>query len=360
MSWIQALDVKIQAALTASIVTLLGIFLKDYVFQMLKERRDHSKSTHDVYKKYAEPLAASAESMFWRLNEIFNVKGRAHFLIRSDVATGFEDYKYKSTLYRLASLIGWIYAIKKEQSYMKPVDRTSQTSLSESIRVFESALADGPHVEAERLSRLIELWSLECTPEKSIDLSIAFEKMHKSFLKRKNVNLATDLCDQDLFDLCRECANFLCTQLNFNHLRDDLIRETMQQTARRLSIREAWIYRDWQSGIGELMVRKSGSETRDFDIIGFKKFESMLDSDNSEVSKWISRIENTFKDVDVEKLDGQDVRVEQIRATFNAVSKLIVELNNSGLEVSPFSDQTIAAAEANKAQPVWNGLTPVQ
>ncbi|AFP30985.1 hypothetical protein [Marinobacter sp. BSs20148] len=347
MSWIQTLDVKIQAALIASIVTLLGIFFKDYVFQKLKEKRDQSKIAYDVYKKYAEPLAAAAESMFWRLNETFNVKGRAHFLIRSDVITGFEDYKYKSTLYRLASLIGWIYAIKKEQSYMKPVGTTSQKSISESIRVFESALADGPHVETQRLLRLTELWSLECSPEKSIDLSIALEKMHKSFLKGKNVDLATDLGDQDLFDLCRECANFLCGQLDCNQLRDELIKETMQQSARRLSIREAWIYRDWQAGIGELMVRKSESEARDFDVIGFKEFESMLESDDPEVSKWISRIENTFKNLDIDKVDGQDVRVEQIRSTFKAVAKLIVEINNSGLEVSPFGNQTIAAAEAN-------------
>lgn len=349
MSWIQTLDVKIQAALIASVVTLLGIFLKDYVFQKLKERRDQSKSTHDVYKKYAEPLSAAAESMFWRLNEIFNVKGRAHFLMRSDVITGFEDYKYKSTLYRLASLIGWIYAIKKEQSYMKPIGATSQISISEALRVFESALADGPHVETERLSRLTELWSLECSSEKSLDLSIALEKKHKSFLKSKNVGLATELCDQDLYDLCRGCANFLCGQLDCNQLRDELIRETMHQSARRLSIREAWIYRDWQAGIGELMVRKSESEARDFDVIGFKEFESMLESDDSEVSKWISRIENTFENLDIDKLDGQDVRVEQVRSTFKAVAKLIVEINNSGLEVSPFGNQTIAAAEANNA-----------
>lgn len=349
MSWIQTLDVKIQAALIASIVTLIGIFMKDFVFQKLKEKRDQSKSTQDVYKKYAEPLAAAAEIMFWRLNEIFNVKGRAHFLIRSEVITGFEDYKYKSTLYRLASLIGWVYAIKKEQSYMKPVGAVSQASISESMRVFESALADGPHVETERLTRLVELWSLECSPEKSIDLSIALEKRHKSFLKSKSVTLATELSEQDLFDLCRECADYLCAQLDCNQLRDELIKETMQQSARRLSIREAWIYRDWQAGIGELMVRKSESDARDFDVIGFKEFESMLESNDPEISKWISRIENTFKDLDIDKLDGQDVRVEQIRSTFKAVAKLIVEINNSGLEVSPFGNQTIAAAEANNA-----------
>ncbi|MCK5770298.1 hypothetical protein [Algiphilus sp.] len=349
MSWIQTLDVKIQAALIASFVTLVGIFIKDYVFQKLKENRDRSKSTLDVYKKYAEPLATSAESMFWRLNEIFNVKGRAHFLIRSDPTTGFEDYKYRSTLYRLASLIGWIYAIKKEQSYIKPAGTTSQKSISESIRAFESALADGPHVETERLSRLTELWSLECPSEKSLDLSIRLEKIHKSFLRRKNVSLATELGCQDLFDLCRECADFLCGELDSSHLRDALIKETVQQSARRLSIREAWIYRDWQAGIGELMVRKSDSAARDYDVIGFKEFELMLESEDAEASKWVSRIENTFKDLDIDKMDGQDVRVEQVKATFKAVSKLIIEIDNSGLEVSPFGKQTIAAAEVNNA-----------
>lgn len=349
MDWIQALDVKIQAALIASVVTLTGVFLKDFVFQKLTEKREAKKDEKDVYSRYAEPLAKSAESMFWRLNEVFNVKGRAHFLISRDVITDFEDYKYVSTLYRLASLLGWMYAIKKEQSYLKPTNLNSSNEISEALLDIESGLSDGPHVETERLKRITELWGLTVPDGEISNLSVSLERVLKTNLKKYDVKLATELDSSCLLKLCKECAELLCNELNCSKLSDDVLSETQIQAARRLSIREAWIYRDWQVGIGELMVTKSESDVRDYDVLGYKEFESMLKSDNDELSIWISRIENTFKDLDVSIEDGQDVRVNQIKATFKAVAKLIMAINSSVLKGCPYSQTTIDAAEANIA-----------
>lgn len=349
MDWIQALDVKIQAALIASVVTILGIILKDLAFQQLAENRESKKDEKNIYGRYAEPLAKSAESLFWRLNEVFNVKGRAHFLIRSDVVTDFEDYKYVSTLYRLASLLGWVYAIKKEQSYLKPTNSVSSNKISEALLSIESGLSDGPHVETERLKRIANLWGLEVSDEVTPKLSISLERVIKSNLKKNEVALATELNSDKLFDLCKECAELLCNELNCSMLSDEILSETQAQAARRFSIREAWIYRDWQVGIGELMITKSESDARDYDVIGYKEFEAMLKSDDDELSLWISRIENTFKDLDVALEDGQDVRVNQIRATFKAIAKLIIAINSSELKGSPYSQATIDAAEANIA-----------
>lgn len=80
----------------------------------LRSNKEDKKQKIEVYKKYAEPLGKSAESIFWRFNEIFSNDTKAKFLERGKIITDFDNYKYISTLYRLGSLLGWITAIKKE------------------------------------------------------------------------------------------------------------------------------------------------------------------------------------------------------------------------------------------------------
>ena len=339
------MDVKIQAALIASIVTILGIFLKDFVFHKLMLKRELDKERLDVYKRYAEPLAKSSESLFWRLNEVYNVRGRAHFLMRSDTVTEFENYKYISTLYRLASLLGWVYAIKKEQSYLKPIVKNSINNISSSLQALETALSDGPHVEIERLKRISELWELNIPDDQTSSLSISLERILKTRLKKCGVKLAVDLDFDNLLGLCRDSSDFLCQELNFTPLNDDRLKKMLNQAAKFFSIREAWIYRDWQAGIGELMLIQSESSVRDYDVLGYKKFELMLKSDDEETSLWISRIANLFENLDISLDDGQDVRVKQLGATFKAIAKLIESINNSELDNTPFSVNTLKTAE---------------
>ena len=348
MTWIQTFDVKIQAALIASVVTILGIFIKDFVFQRLMVKRELDKEKLDIYRRYAEPLAKSAESMFWRLNELINERGRGHYLIRNDVVTEFEDYKYVSTLYRLASLLGWVYAIKKEQSYIKPRINKSINIISESLLALEVALSDGAHVEIERLERISELWELNIPDEEVFSLSISLERILKRKLKKCDVKLAIDLDLDNLLLLCRECADFFHQELNCSPIIDELLKNILNDSARCFSIREAWIYRDWQAGIGEMMLIKSESSARDYDVLGYKKFELMMKSDDEETSLWISRIANMFENLDFLLSENQDMRIKQVEAILKAVAKLIVSMDNSGLDGMPFTEKTIQAAKKIK------------
>ena len=43
-------------------------------------------------------------------------------------------------------------------------------------------------------------------------------------------------------------------------------------------MRQAWIYRDWQQAIGDVMIRDIKGPVRRFDIIGYGEFEALLRS----------------------------------------------------------------------------------
>ena len=113
------MDIRIQAVVISSVVAISLFFIRDLLLPKLKATKEEKKQKIEIYKKYAEPLGKSAESMFWRLNEIFSNGTKAKFLERGKVITDFDNYKYISTLYRLGALLGWITAIKKEQSYIR-------------------------------------------------------------------------------------------------------------------------------------------------------------------------------------------------------------------------------------------------
>ncbi len=345
-NWIATLDVKIQAALIASIVTLLGIFIKDYALTFFFSRRKEILKQKDIFKKYAEPLAKSLESFFWRLNEIYYIPGRAHFLKSSKSKTIFEEYKYISTLYRLASFLGWVRALRREQSFIHHSNESTHSSLTKALSNIESALADGPHVENERLKRLCELWLLEgVTKDNQIEVAVGLNTVLKRTLHLNNIDLASELNKEKKKKLCEECAIFLCKALNVPMLDHDGLHEKEDEVIRSLSIREAWLYRDWQTGIGDMMISKIDSDVRKFDVIGFRDFEQMLLSDDLSIKLWIERLERVFNNLDIEIQDMQDVRVQQLKATFQAVSKLIVMINDSGLEFSPFSTDTLELAK---------------
>ncbi|WP_204320594.1 hypothetical protein, partial [Klebsiella pneumoniae] len=66
-----------------------------------------------VYRQYLAPLSESCEKIVWRSKEIFIDKRHA-FLKTSTLPLDFNAYKRISTLYRIATLIGWIRGMNLE------------------------------------------------------------------------------------------------------------------------------------------------------------------------------------------------------------------------------------------------------
>ena len=48
------------------------------------------------------------------------------------------------------------------------------------------------------------------------------------------------------------------------------------EALRCISVKQAWIYRDWQQAIGNLMIREIEGAVRRFDIIGYGDFEALV------------------------------------------------------------------------------------
>lgn len=88
---------------------------------------------------------------------------------------------------------------------------------------------------------------------------------------------------------------------------------------------EAWIFRDWQSAFGDMMIKKVTNDTnRKFEIIGYKEFEQIFFSEDPENKKWIERINRLFKNLDVSIEDRFDSRTQQFKNIYSASYKLIV------------------------------------
>ena len=298
------IPIQIQAAFIAAIVTLVGILLRDVVLKLVQEKRLQEKSTFDIYLRYSDPLASSASSFLWRLNEIFYQPGRGIFL--KEPRTDFEIYKSISTQYRLASLLGWIRAFRRELSFLKINKKKRLKSLKEAIGLIESALADGPHIEQRRLEGLVELWGIILPRQSDIKdkLAISLNYLMKAKLHSAGVSVATALNQQSQDELCKEAAQTICRSLGIGCISEQITTETRARAAQIISIKEAWLYRDWQAGIGDLMIKEVGHGNR----------------------RWLTRLNNVFDGIDVSVEDRFDARLQQLRNTMVATAKLVLAL----------------------------------
>jgi len=139
------------AALIGLMGILLGFIIRDWILQrhffnkkreaeledQFKRRQYEFEATYraevaearDVVRLYADPLLRSAKSLNYRLQEVLEQKGRATFLLPHTPQSEFGVYKRISTLYRLAALLAWICAYRKERSYLIRQTLLSQVKL---------------------------------------------------------------------------------------------------------------------------------------------------------------------------------------------------------------------------------------
>lgn len=102
--------------------------------------------------------------------------------------------------------------------------------------------------------------------------------------------------------------------------------ETRGRAIRCISLREAWLYRDWQSGVGDTMIDQATAGGRRYDIIGFRDFELLNDQRSDRSNIWISRMEEIFEDLDTTVASRFDVRLDQLQNTLQALATLNLNL----------------------------------
>jgi hypothetical protein len=169
--------VPLVSALIGAVSALATSIFKDFLVQKWNEARQKSIEQRDIFRNYAAPLAAVCERLTWRFNEIFLEK-RHHFLMKATLPLVYNEYKRKSTLYRIATLLGWIRALNLELDALPRGASGFLTPLSQAIAHVQSALADGPDVEILRLEKMCSIWRINIgtlSAEEKKSLSTRFE-----------------------------------------------------------------------------------------------------------------------------------------------------------------------------------------
>jgi hypothetical protein len=331
------MDPSTQAAIIGAGAAILTTLVKDISLPYLKHRKSKSDEIKSLTERYSYPLANSALSLFYRLREMI-VDQRHDYLKQINRTNTFNEYKFNSSVYRLASLIGWIRALKLEQSSILLNHSTRDSTLSHLVAKFESSLADGPHVEVAIIRGLSSLWAIDLPSEPGELASIA----RKCDQARNLIfgNTLRDSSKAELKESIRDVANALCSCTRSQFLSDEILFETIERAKNILSPKQALIYRDWQSAIGDTVIYEAKDSIRKFDVIGYAEFESKIESKN----KWINIVIELFNDVDLNCIQN-DYRVKQLYEILRASSSIIIEINNLDIDSKPFTVQNINDAK---------------
>ncbi len=333
VQWFNSLPVASQAALIgAAIGALAGALanivtgvLRDFVAKWWTETREAKKSADEVYRRYAEPLASAVTSLLWRLKETLGRDGRASYLSARDPKTVFEEYKLRSTYYRLAAVLGWVRALRRELSVFREGAAGRLDAIEDAISNLEGSLADGHHVELQRLDGLLQIWGLPPIRDSQLRLRVAVdvENCSKRALQGAPVTSAIELPADQQTKLCGEIAEIVCFRAALAPVSSGVLAETQSRAIRQIAIREAWLYRDWQAAIGDIMLRETLVGTRRFEVVGFGEFETMLLEPTEAQSRSLGRIAKLFDQLDVDRDDLFDARPAALRKLYKATARMV-------------------------------------
>ena len=289
----------------------------------------------------------------WRLNEALNQPGRGRWLLLKGIPipgnrfSTFGAYKKVSTLYRLAVLLGWLRACRREFSYLKLAHEGASRPIDGAIAEIEKALADGPQVELERLQQLCDLWRIQVTgsTQQASVVSVELEATIATYLETSCKDELTLLDDGDRKQLCQNIAILLCNRMSVNAISQTVLDQTWGQAFEIAAIREAWVYRDWQGAIGDLMIKDVEHGERRFDVIGFSEFESISMNGTDDQKKWISRLSAIFDEIDIAVHNRFDHRPKQLQGVLCATAILVQALSGSNGPTQQISDDARAVAK---------------
>lgn len=346
IAWFSGLAVPVQAALIGALASIIVGFLRDFVSKWWSEKRKAQKSAEDVYYRYGEPLGVAVTSLMWRLREIFAGDGRASYLTGEEPKTTFDDYKLRSTYYRLAAVLGWLRALRRELSFFRLESEGRLSAIEEAISSFESALADGHHVELQRLDGLLRIWGIPSIidPKMRQRVAVDVESCAKRAIQNARVESATEIPAAPQLRLCQEIAGLVCSRAKLAAVTPEVLQETHSRAIRQIAIREAWLYRDWQAAIGDLMIKEATVGNRRFEVFGFGDFESMLLAPTENQYRNLYRIAMLFDQVDVDRQDPFDARPEALRKLYRATAGLVKVMAEVPTRSAVIDKKTIAEA----------------
>lgn len=279
---------------------------------------------------YLSPSIDMMTSFAFRLKEIFEKRGL--FLLKDAPQTDFNEYRYISTIYRFCAVMAWISVLKKEQSFSQIKDDYQQ-SISTAIHNFRNALADGKEVEkliARDLCKTFNFNTYKWTSKTWVALGIEIDHFLHVYRHKNKVIQLTDLNAEQQKKLLDDICNTINKLTKLSYQRQ--ISKDKVAIA-QLSRKQAWIYFDWQTAIGDIMLKRTNRPKKAYEVIGFADFESHFLDDNFKNKRWIKRAEKLFADFDIERSESLDARILQLKKVFESSVQLIevfILLQNGG------------------------------
>jgi hypothetical protein len=341
--------VPIVSAAIGAFSALATPFVKDIYIQRRNEKVSRTESQHAIFRNYAAPLLLSSDKLLWRLSEIF-IDKNGQWLKTSTLPFVYSDYKRKSTLYRIACVLGWIRAINLELSALPRGGTGFGGPIYDAIKTVQSSLADGRDVELLRLSQLCDVWRYKLDTISSENLSMMATKLELKLYEiagddlKHDTNFLVNLGEARKQKICLEISQFLSAQLRLKQRSDDLVFETMHQAIAAMSHREALIYRDWQDAIGDSMLEVDKDSIRRYKLIGYKQFDELLNNNTI----WMEVFGNSISDIDYDAVDTNDFRAKQLKGLATAIAEIIISFSRSE-EKDLVDKSSLATAERLKA-----------
>jgi hypothetical protein len=156
----EILGLGVLGALVSTVGTLLGLYLKDFVAARAFERWKARRAADDVFRRYRDPLALATSELINRLCEIISQEHPS--FLKADVLKianprierndeedpYFRRYKYDSTIYRLASVLGWIELFRQDITFLDSGQMHKNVEITNCLGDVRAALADGHLNEA--------------------------------------------------------------------------------------------------------------------------------------------------------------------------------------------------------------------
>ena len=310
--------------MVAAINTTLNTWLKDRLERRIAATR-RREAERETYRRYAEPLTEAASALFWRLREIFEVPGGGYYLERGGGETPFESYKATSTRFRIAALLGWIAALKRELLLSDATTDPSVEALRSVVAGVEASLADGGHVELDRADVVLE--ALGLTRAGDAEMARLGRQINSTLKRSLHWAGASAIGDLDpsagaaLVATVKELVRVSC------HAQSAVPASSDDALLAALDVREAWIYRDWQEAIGEAMLEPAVGNARSFDVKGYRGFVRMTETPEPFDGPWFGRLNELTSDLDIAADIRLDARIRQLRGVLVAVARLIQEFH---------------------------------
>lgn len=311
------------------LAALLALFGKEW-FDKRRASSQREQAVMDAAKVYADPLLFSLTALVYRLHNIF--QGNDRFLTQQSSQNEYHEYLFRSTLYRLCAVLGWLRAVNRELAGMEISNQEAYNRVSQAIKEFEEALVKNPLLAESRLRFLLRLWKIDSEALTGADfseLAATIDRMVWDALHEQNVSFAHELDDGQQKLLLHKMARQITAVAEIETFDPDIVIRKQQSSIQALSRVESWLYRDWQAAIGDMMLVPSRHNERRFEVIGYSRFEDIyLDhlAEDKPDNRWLARAERLFGNLDLSRSEVFDARGRQLRHICSAAVCLVDRL----------------------------------